>query len=155
MTVQKLNLKSETNIFGTTVKLTNKSKSKSWTLAENLPFDPIAKNNKKLENGYLFRYPNADLKNVSTALSHLNQVDDYNIQFTHDSKEDRHTGYVRIADPYDAQFFALRNLENWQKWSDQLEAEEIESAEKVKESKVTVHDDGRVTIDVEVDTLGD
>jgi len=158
MAVQKLTLKSETNMFGTTLKMFNKSKSKSWTLAENLEFDPLAKNKKKLENGYLFRFPNADMDNVEAAINHLDRLDGaYSFWFNKGLEKDSINGYIRIETASDAQYFAFSHVTYWQKWSDALEAQEIADHEKEKnsESKVTVHEDGRITIEAEVDVLGD
>jgi hypothetical protein len=64
------------------------------------------------------------------------------------------TALIKFAEQSDAALFGWTNVQVWQKWSIELEAEAALEAKK-KPPKVKIGKDGRVTVKVTVSTLGD
>jgi hypothetical protein len=149
MPAKRLKFKSEKTNFGTKVTLSNKDTE--WTVAEYLKFNPVRKTNKKLVNGYLFRSPGCKIMDLKDVIAQMEDIADYNFWVEQDQKSNICTAYILINDQDDAMQFAFGNMSDWQKWSQADEEEEAEASG--RKPIVTQHDDGRITVDIEVDTL--
>jgi hypothetical protein len=151
-----LTLKSITNSLGTNVVLTSRDGSYSEILVELLEFDPLKNNRKKISGGYYFRSPKIKTEQWATMLENLDRVDGkFSIsarQYT-DKSGSMVVGYARFENRDDAALFAWTNVNEWQKWSDEKEAEWQETVRRKPRVKVTK--DGRITGTVTVTTLGD
>jgi hypothetical protein len=96
-------------------------------IADNLDFNPVKGRNLKLKTGYMFRYPDSDLSNISSVMKYLvYATQGYNWWFIKDSKSEKITGYVLFADRDEATMFAFSHMSTWQKWSQAQESEELE-----------------------------
>lgn len=140
------------NMFGVTVMLDGVT-----TIASNLGFDPVKGRNSKLTQGHLFRYPNAELTDVASALEHLETVElGYNWWFKGETKDNNSSvdGYICIADRMEAGMFAVSHMATWQKWGAEQQAAEAEDR-KVKPNKIKVHKDGRITATVTIAGIDD
>ena len=151
-----LKLKSVTNSLGTSVVLENRDRSYRETLVEMLEFDPLKNNKTKITGGYLFRSPKIRTEQWASMLENLDRIDGkfaiWARQYT-DKSGSMVTGYARFENKDDAALFAWTNVNEWQKWSDEKEAEWQETAGRKPRIKVTK--DGRITGTVTVTTLGD
>lgn len=152
-----LRLKSEKNMFGTTVSLVSRNKEINQVVATNFDFDPLKNCKSKLEKGYVFRSPRITDSIWELTLKSLRNVDgDYAVNAKMDKDTKDIYALIKFKDKNDAAVFAWTNLEHWQKWSDEQEQqEEIAAKERKKPLKATVNKDGTVTVKVKVTTLKD
>ena len=155
MANEKLNWIKETNMFGTKISLVNKDNSFNEVVVENLDIDPFTKVNKKLKSGYLFRNPKTDVSHLSSVFETIQHFEGQtNIWAEMDNKSKTITTYVRIVDNADAAMFAFSQVENFQKWSDDLDNEARKEAKR-KPQKVKINKDGTVTVKVTATSLAD
>ena len=156
MRTKSLKLKSVTNSLGTTVILESRDHSYSEKLAEHLEFNPLNNNKTTITGGYFFRSPNIKTEQWSSMLESLERMDGkFSISakvYTNKSGASV-VGYARFENKDDAALFAWTNVSEWQKWSDEQEAEWQETARRKPRIKVTK--DGRIVGTVTVTTLGD
>jgi len=157
MALISLKLKGESNVFGTTISMSNRDKSYSKVIAENLDFNPLKNLKVSLKEGYLFRNPNLTDEVLETTLNSLRNVDGhYSLSIKMDKNTSKLYATIRFKEKNDAAVFAWTNVENWQKWSDSQEANEQALAkERNKPLKATVNKDGTVTVKVTVTTIKD
>lgn len=150
-----LKLKGESSMFGTTVSILNKDKSYNKIVVENLDFNPLKNLKTGLKEGYLFRNPNLTDDVLETTLSSLRNVSGYySFLIKMDKDTNKLYALIRFKEKNDAAVFAWTNVQNWQKWSDDLEEEEKKnSKERKKPLKAKVNKDGTVTVKVTVTTL--
>lgn len=150
-----LKLKGESSMFGTTVSILNKDKSYNKIVVENLDFNPLKNLKTSLKEGYLFRNPNLTDDVLETTLSSLRNVGGYySFLIKMDKDTNKLYALIRFKEKNDAAVFAWTNVQNWQKWSDDLEEEEKKnSKERKKPLKAKVNKDGTVTVKVTVTTL--
>ena len=155
MATRKLYWNKQSSMFGTTVTVGTKDKSVDITVAENMEFDPIKRLDTKLKTGYLFRSPNIESDLFSHVFESLNMITGpVNIWVEQDKKTEQLTGYAVVQEKFDAGMFAFANVEHWQKWSDEKQAEAKVDAKR-KPQKVKINKDGTVTIKVTTTTLAD
>lgn len=142
-------------MFGTTVTVGTKDKSVDIKVAENMEFDPIKRLDSKLKTGYLFRSPDIGSDLFPLVFESLNMVSGpVNIWVEQDKKTEKLTGYAVVQEKFDAGMFAFANVEHWQKWSEEKQAQAKVEA-KSKPQKVKINKDGTVTIKVTTTTLKD
>lgn len=155
MATRKLYWTRESNLFGTTVYAGTKDKSVNIKVVENMEFDPVKRLDKKLKSGYLFRSPDIEAELFSHVFESLNMITGpVNIWVEQDKKTEKLTGYARVEEKMDAGMFAFANVETWQKWSEEKEAEAKTEA-KQKPQKVKINKDGTITVRVTQTTLSD
>ena len=148
-----LRLKSDSNIFGTTIRLLNKDKSYNKVIVENLDFNPLKTLKISLKEGYLFRNPNLTDDILETTLNSLRNVDgEYSFSIKMDKNTNKLYALIRFKEKNDAAVFAWTNVQNWQKWSDAQEDEEKKNANQ-KPAKINIGKDGKITVKVTVETL--
>jgi len=148
-----LRLKSDSNIFGTTIRLLNKDKSYNKVIVENLDFNPLKTLKINLKEGYLFRNPNLTDDILETTLNSLRNVDgEYSFSIKMDKNTNKLYALIRFKEKNDAAVFAWTNVQNWQKWSDAQEDEEKKNANQ-KPAKINIGKDGKITVKVTVETL--
>ena len=152
-----------TDMFGTTITLSNKDKSFSEVIATNLDFDPIKKMSKTLKDGYLFRSPGISTNDWTDTLKSIKNIEgEFRITAQVEQEKNKKptiTALIRFKEKSDCAIFAWSNLEVWQKWSDELEAEAQKEAKEYKKAlknpqKVKINKDGTVTVKATVTTLG-
>jgi hypothetical protein len=155
MATRKLLWNRTTNIFGTTVQARSRDGSYQIKVIENMEFDPIARLDSKLKDGYLFRSPNLDLDIIPHVFESLNMLSgSVNVWLEQDKKSEKLTGYAVVQEKMDAGMFAFANVEHWQKWSTELEAEAKAEAKR-KPQKIKINKDGTVRVRVTTTTLAD
>ena len=148
-----LKLKSESNMFGTTISVLNRDGSYNKVIVENLDFNPLKNIKTSLKEGYLFRNPNLTDKTLETTLNSLRNVDgNYSFSIKMDKDTNKLYALIRFKEKNDAAVFAWTNVQNWQKWSDVQEDEEKKTAKK-KPAKIQIGKDGKITVKVTVETL--
>jgi hypothetical protein len=155
MPIRQLKLATESTMFGTNVKLTNRDGSKSYDIGKMLSFDPKQKLAKKpLKDGYMFRSPKLKPENLAEIWPTIEGFDgEASFAANINTKDDEVTAYMKIADKMDATTFAFTHS-LFEKWSDEKEAAAIaKKKQKKKQSKLTVNADGSMQIQVEVETL--
>jgi hypothetical protein len=152
-----LKLKSQTNMFGTTVSMVSRNQDVKQVIAENLDFDPLKNHKNKIEKGFLFRSPKITNDIWQLTLKSLRNVDgEYNFKLSMDKDSKDIDALIKFKNKNDAAVFAWTNLQHWQKWSDAQEEEEQAAAkERKKPLKAKVNKDGSVTVKVKVTTLKD
>jgi hypothetical protein len=155
MATRKLQWNRTTNIFGTTVKLRSRDGSYEIQVAENMDFDPVARLDSKLKEGYLFRSPQIESNLFPHVFESLNMISGpVNIWIEQDKKSEKLIGYAVVQDKMDAGMFAFANVEHWQKWSNELEAESRAEAKR-KPQKIKINKDGTIKVKVTTTTLSD
>ena len=154
MATKQLKLKTETDFFGTSVTLATKNGDKSFVIGTRVPYDPLKKLSKTLAVGYLFRSPNVKPEDLSEIWPTIEGFEGKAVfSAIVDTKSDEVTAFVKIEDKSDATMFAFTHS-IFEKWSAEKQAE-AEAKAKEKPQKVTINDDGTVTVKVESVTLGD
>lgn len=152
----KLQIKTSTDIFGTTIKLETPDGSKSFLVGQNVGYDPSHKLVKNMKVGYLFRSPNcdtADLHDIWDTIEGF--VGKSCISANYDKKSDELMVHIRIEDKGDATMFAFSH-NTFEKWSDDMEKAYREEVKRKKTPIVgKVNDDGTVKVTIDVETLGD
>jgi hypothetical protein len=162
MGTKNLKLATERNILGTTIYLKSRDGSYNEVVAANLQASPLSNLDKTLtEGGYLFRSPKIKSHEWADMLKSLSNISGkFNItaKLTTDKNDadlKKVSAWIRFAEKDDAAIFAWTNVENWQKWSDTLEAEDQKEAKtRSKPLKAKVTKDGRITVKVTQVTLG-
>lgn len=155
MATQKLLWSRESNIFGTTVRAVSRDKTVDIALVENMGFDPIARLDPKLKEGYLFRSPNIEPGLMPHVFESLNMIaGPVNVWLERDKKSESLTGYAVVQEKMDAGMFAFANVEHWQKWNTELEAE-ARAAAKAKPPKIKINKDGTARVKVTVTSIDD
>jgi len=124
-----------------------------------LQYDPIARLNPKLKNGYLFRNPKAAPELIATIWDTLeNLTGAVNVWTEVEREEGRdpeYISFVRIAEAGDATMFAFSHNE-FEKWSEAKEKADAKARKAAKKPlKVHVNKDGTIRARVTVETLGD
>ena len=156
MTRTKCKLSCTGDMFGRDVKL--KYKSNQMIVGQDLSYDPIAQMTADLSEGYLFRSPKLNPDRLDEIWQTLEQfTEPYNVWVEAEDKgEDtvEFTGFARIQDRSEATMFAYSHS-LFEKWSNEKEAEDVESRNKPKQEVLKVNDDGTVTITVEATELSD
>lgn len=157
MASMSLKLKSQKNVFGTTISIVSRDQEVNQVIAENLDFDPLKNLKAKLDKGYLFRSPGITKEVWDLTLKSLRNVDgEYTVKVKMDKETKDVDALIRFKNKNDAAVFAWTNVEHWQKWSDAQEIEEVAAAkERKKPLKAKVNKDGTVTVKVKVTTLKD
>jgi hypothetical protein len=151
MKPEKLSLVTETNMFGTNAWLQDKAGTKKIPVGEQLEFDPAARLAKTMKAGYLFRSPNIKPEQFNGFWDTISSLDGKVHLAVEMGEEDALTAYARIEDKSDATMFAYSH-NDFEKWSDEKTKE---SRKKTKTPKLKVGKDGKVTVKVDVETLGD
>lgn len=151
----KLKFTKTTNVFGTAIHLSNRDKSITNLVVENLDFDPLKNNSTTVKTGPMFRSPNIDIADLAITLKTLANISDkFNLSVELDKKTEKMTALIQFKENSDAAVFGWSNIEVWQKWSDQKQAEENE-LKKQKPPKVKVSKDGKsISVTTTVVTLG-
>jgi hypothetical protein len=155
MRSKSLKLTSITNSLGTSVILESRDKSYTETLVEYMEFDPLKNNKSKISGGYFFRSPNIKPEQWRSMLESLERIDgkfSISAKIYKTKNGDSVTGYARLENKDDAALFAWTNVQEWQKWSDEKEAEYQASVKRKPGLKVTK--DGRIVGTVTITTLG-
>jgi len=154
MATKQLRLKTETDFFGTSVNLVTRNGDRNFVVGTRVPYDPLVKLSNKLEKGYLFRSPNVKPEDLSEIWPTIEGFEGKAVfSALVDTKSDEVTAFVKIEDKSDATMFAFTHS-MFEKWSAAQQAE-AEAKAKEKPQKVTINDDGTVTVKVESVTLGD
>ena len=156
MATKQLRLTSVTDFFGINVTLATRNGDKTFVVGTRVGYDPLTKLSKKLENGYLFRSPNVTPEDLSEIWPTIEGFEGAAVfSALVDTKSDEVTAFVKIENKSDATMFAFTHS-MFEKWSAAQQAEfEANSKAKNKPQKVSVNDDGTVTVKVEVITLED
>jgi hypothetical protein len=152
-----LKLKSQTNMFGTTVSMVSRNQDVNQVIAKGLDFDPLKNHKSKIDKGFLFRSPKITSDVWQLTLKSLRNVDgEYSVKVYMDKDSKDVDALIKFKNKSDAAVFAWTNLEHWQKWSDAQETEEQAAAKERKTPlKAKVNKDGTVTVKVKVTTLKD
>lgn len=159
MALSKLKFLQTSDMFGTTITLTNHNGSYNETLVSGFnPANPLRNMSRSIKEGYLFRSPNILIENWAPTFGSLHNCEGkFNLTAELSKKNDRQvvTAWIRFAEKSDAAMFAWSNGEIWQKWSDELEAASREEQKTPTKSKIFVDKDGKIKATVSVNTLGD
>lgn len=156
MRTKSLKLKSITNSLGTTILLESRDKSYKEILVEFLENNPLKNNKAKISGGYFFRSPKIEPEQWKLMLESLERIQgkfSVSAKVYSTKSGTSVTGYARFENKDDAALFAWTNVSEWQKWSDEQEAEWQQTARTKPRIKITK--DGRITGTVTVTTLGD
>lgn len=156
MPVQKLSLKTNTNMFGSSAYFESSNGETKFQIGENILYEPNKKLVKKLSSGYLFRSPDVAAEKLYDIWDTIEGFTGTACLFAeYDKKEKELTAYLRISEKSDATMFAFSHS-TFEKWSDTQDAEYKKNAKKKKKAlNATVNPDGTVKVTVEIEELGD
>lgn len=153
-----LRFTSTANMFGTTITLSDRKGSFNEVLVENFnPTDPLKNMSTSVKKGYLFRSPNIRTSDWPSTFSSLSNCDGkfcLKAEMIEQNGNKTVTAWIRFAEKADAALFAWTNVEIWQKWSDELEADSRKKDDK-ETANIFVDEDGKIKAKVSVTTLGD
>jgi hypothetical protein len=136
------------NMFGHTYHLT--IGENSVLVRENLESNWL-ENQKKSRKSFWFRAPSVSLSELGTTLSFLSELDNTYFLEVFGDTSDKLNASLYLSDETDAATLAWTLTGTWMKWS---KAEEKELKIR-KPAKVKVGKNGKVTVKVQVTSLGD
>lgn len=157
MSTKNLGFSAITDMFGTSVQMVSDDGKHQSIIAERLPSNPMEKMVDMIDGGYMFRSPGISTGDWQPTLESLIGIEGtFSLSATMNAdKKNSITALISFSDKNDATMFAWTNMDVWQKWSKEKEAEEQARIQDSSKPVAEVDENGNIKVKVTVTTLGD
>lgn len=159
MSKTKLTFSSESDMFGTTIRLKNRDKSYDKVAVKSniVISNPFKKSDPLLNDGYLFHSPDiteAGWDSTSKCLAEFEGP--FSVEAVYDRKSEKVEALLRVSEQMDAASIAWGTSNIWEKWSKEKQEDAIQNAKEAKKPvKIFRDKDGNLKATVTMETLAD